>query len=256
MLLAASGLKDYSVAAEDGAIGVLKDFLFDDRTWQIRWLVVQAGGWLVGRQVLVHPSAVLSFDYDRQTLQVSLTKIQIEASPPLSTDQPVSRQHEINTYGYYGWDPLWGGDMFGSTIQGGGMVGPPRYFGTQERYNDLGVQNLDGESDPHLRSFNAVKGYHVQASDGDMGHIANLMIDNEQWGVRYLIVETSNWWMGKQVLMAPYAITSINWLDRTVYLDVTQAEVKASPEWDPATVIIEHYQHQLHTHFKWNGYGW
>ncbi|MEO9168022.1 MAG: PRC-barrel domain-containing protein [Aestuariivirga sp.] len=255
MLLAASALKGYSVEALDGAIGTVKDLLFDDRTWQIKWLVVQAGNWLVDRKVLVHPSAVDDFDGDRQTLNVSLTRIQVKAGPPLSTDQPVSRQHELETYGYYGWDPMWGGDMYGSMMLGR-MAGPPRYFGNKERYDDLGLGNVDGDSDPHLRSFNAVKGYHVQASDGDMGHIANLLIDNVQWGVRYLIVETSNWWMGKQVLMAPYAISSINWLDRTVYLDVTQAEVKASPEWDPATAIVENYQHGLHKHYGWGSYGW
>ena len=255
MLLATSALKGYSIEAQDGAIGTVKDLLFDDRTWQIKWLVVQAGSWLVDRKVLLHPSAVEDFDYDREALKVTLTKLQVKESPSLSTDQPVSRQHESDILGYYGWDPLWGGDMYGSMIAGE-LAGPPRYFGNHERYNDLGLEYVDGEGNPHLRSIQEITGYHVQASDGDMGHVANMLIDNVQWGVRYLIVETSNWWMGKQVLMSPYAITSIIWPDRTVYLDVNQAEVKASPEWDPAATIVENYQHRLHKHYDWAGYGW
>jgi sporulation protein YlmC with PRC-barrel domain len=255
MLLAVSALKGYSIEALDGALGTIKDLLFDDRTWQIKWLVVQSGSWLVDRKFLLHPSAVDGFDHDRQTLDVSLTKQQVKESPSLSTDQPVSRQHEDDLLGYYGWDPLWGGAMVGSMV-GGGLTGPPLYFGNKERFNDLGLEYVEGGGDPHLRSINEVTGYHVLASDGDMGHVANLLVDDVQWGVRYLIVETSNWWMGKQVLMSPYAITSINYSDRTVDLDVTKVEVKASPEWDPSTAIVENYQQRLHKHYNWTGYGW
>jgi sporulation protein YlmC with PRC-barrel domain len=255
MLLAASAIKGYSVEAQDGALGTVKDLLFDDRTWQIKWLVVQTGSWLFDREVLLHPSAIEGFDNIRQTLHFSLTKQQVQDSPQLSTDEPVSQQHESNTLGYYGWDPFWGSDMYG-TMLAGGMVGPPRYFGSKERYNDLGLDYAHDGADPHLRSIHEVTGYHVHATDGDMGHVANLLIDNVQWGVRYLIVDTSNWWMGKQVLMSPYSVDSVAWPDHTIYLDVRQAKVRASPEWDPATVIVENYQHDLHKHYGWKGYGW
>ena len=146
--------------------------LFDDRTWQIKWLVIQSGSWLVDRKVLLHPSAVDGFDHDRQTLDVSLTKQQVKASPGLSTDQPVSRQHEDDVLGYYGWDPMWGGALVGSMVSGG-LAGPPLYFGNKDRFNDLGLEYVNGGGDPHLRSINEVTGYHVLANDGDMGHIAN-----------------------------------------------------------------------------------
>jgi hypothetical protein len=255
MLIAASAVKGYSVKAQDGALGTIKDLLFDDRTWQIKWLVVQAGSWLVDRKVLLHPSSVEGFDNSSLTLHVLLTKQQVQDSPLMSTDEPVSRQHETDTLSYYGWDPFWGCDMYG-TMLAGGMAGPPRYFGTEERYNDLGLDYARDGADPHLRSINEVTRYHVQATDGDIGHVANLLIDNVQWGVRYLIVDTSSWWMGKQVLMSPHSIDSIVWSDHTVYLDVSQAKVKASPEWDPAAIIVENYQHDLHKHYGWTGYGW
>ena len=113
MLLAVSALKGYSIEAQDGALGIIKDLLFDDRRWQIKWLVVQSGSWLGDRKLLLHPSAVDGFDHDRQTLDVSPTKQQVKASPSLSTDQPVSRHHECDLLGYYGWDPWWGGAMVG-----------------------------------------------------------------------------------------------------------------------------------------------
>ena len=113
MLLAVSALKGYSIEAQDGALGIIKDLLFDDRRWQIKWLVVQSGSWLGDRKLLLHPSAVDGFDHDRQTLDVSPTKQQVKASPGLSTDQPVSRQHEDDLLVYYGRNPLWGDAMVG-----------------------------------------------------------------------------------------------------------------------------------------------
>jgi hypothetical protein len=101
-----------------------------------------------------------------------------------------------------------------------------------------------------------VKGYHVHATDGDIGHIENLMIDVPTWGVRYLVIDTSNWWMGKHVLVSPYAATRIVWTDRKVDLDVSRDRVKNSPPWDPLALIDHNYQRRLHGYYGWPGYGW
>ncbi|AMJ59655.1 PRC-barrel domain-containing protein [Bosea sp. PAMC 26642] len=255
MLLAASALKGYAVEAQDGAIGTVKDLQFDDRTWQIRWLVVDTGRWLTERKVLLHPSAIGKIDYGAQTLRVALSRQQVQGSPALSSDLPVSRQHESDLYGYYGWSPLWGGDLYGSELAGAGF-GPSRYFGNKELYDDLGLGNHGDSGDPHLRSVSEVKGYHVHATDGDIGHVDNLMIDDGSWGIRYLVLDTSNWWMGKQVLMSPYAVSEISWSQEKVYLDVTRERVKASPAWDPAAMINDIYEKRLHEHYGWSGYGW
>jgi len=260
MLLAASALKDYSLEATDGAIGKVKDLLFDDRTWQIRWLAVDTGTWLTERKVLLHPSSVGPIDYHGQTLTVSLTKDQVKGSPDLIFDQPVSQQHETDLYSYYDLSPLWGTELYGAQIPYIGL-GPQRYFGSGELYNkelyaDIGLGNHGDNGDPHLRSISEVKGYHVNATDGDIGHVDNLMVDDSSWGIRYLVLNTSNWWIGKQVLMAPYAVNEISWSERKIYLNVTRDRVKASPPWDPAAIINDIYEKSLHTYYGWNGYGW
>ena len=105
MLGVGSALKGYRIEARDGAIGIVSDFLFDDRTWKVRWLVVDTGNWLTGRLVLVHPSAIGRANYIERVLPVRLTKAQVEASPDVLQDRPVSRQNEFNLNDYYGWDP-------------------------------------------------------------------------------------------------------------------------------------------------------
>ena len=267
MLNAVSSLKGFDIQAKDGSLGTVSDFLFDDSTWKVRWMVVDTGRWLTGRKVLVHPSAVISAEYGARKLNVALTKAQVQDSPDILQDRPVSQQMQNDLYGYYGWDPLWGGGMYGGSMFGGSMFGEemgaiasplssPAYFGNAAlREAERGGSDLD-EGDPHLRSIAEVTGYHVHATDGDIGHVQDFLIDNVSWGVRYLIVDTSNWWVGQHVLISPYAVKSVNWSERHVRLDVNRDRVKSSPSWNPSNVIDGEFERRLHNHYGWPGNGW
>ena len=200
MLQVISPLKGFAIEASDGRIGTVVDFLFDDASWKVRWLVIDCGTWLRGRKVLIHPSAISREDLERQQFVVALTKAQVEGSPELAEDQPVSQQMENQLYNYYGWDPLWGGANL-SAIPGAmasPLMGPP-YMGlgpTDEAEARGDGPTLRG-ADPHLRSVVEVTGYRVHAVDGEIGHIENLMLDGADWSVRYFIVDTRNWWFGQ-----------------------------------------------------------
>lgn len=255
MHLVGSALIGYELLAEDGLIGKVTDLLFDDRSWRFRWFIVETGSWLSRRQILIHPSAVLKADHDTKTISVKLNRQQVKDSPDVSTDKPVSRQKEVMLYDYYGWDPLWGTGLYNASMLGS-YIGPPRYFGPKDmdRAIDMAERNEDG--DPDLRSLTVFKGYHVHASDGSIGHVENLLIDDGTWDVRYLIVDTSNWWMGKHVLVSPYAVTDVSWSDHAINLSVSKEMVRSSPPWDPTQFISELKERELHTHYAWPGYGW
>lgn len=258
MMLVGSALRRFAIEAIDGRIGQVSDFLFDDLTWKIRWMVVDTGTWLTGRKVLIHPSAISEPDYAHESVSLRLTRGQVKGSPDIRTDQPVSRQMEDNLYGYYGWDPLWGnGNYFGSYPY---TMGSPLVPMARSGGGDLLEANQRGSAldsgDPHLRSIHAVTGYHVHATDGAIGHVENFLIDDADWGIRYLVVDTKNWWAGKHVLISPYAVRKISWLDHEVRLDVSRDFVKGSPPWDPVAAIDESYERQLHDYYGWPGYGW
>ena len=250
LMLAGSALKGYSVEATDGWIGTVEDFLFDDRTFKVRWLVVDTGNWLPGRKVLVHPSAIVHTpqsregDYEWERLQVRLTKAQVEGSPALATDAPVSLQMQQSLYGYYGWDPLWGGDG---------------YFGA-DVYTQAGMAAIAAErdpaSDPHLRSMNEITGYHVVANDGTIGHVENVLMDEATAEIRYLVVDTKNWWFGQHVLVSPFAVRDISWGNHEVRVTLSREQVKGSPAWDPAAMVNRDYEERLHGYYGWPGYGW
>ena len=218
-------------------------------------MVADTGTWLSSRKVLVHPSAVRSLDYERRELSVGLTKHQIDASPGILRDQPVSQQMETSLYDYYGWDPYWGGSYFG----GGAMaspLSPPPFFGSAALGRRNGLDVLEDAGDPHLRSLAAVTGYHIHAIDGEIGHVENFLIDDATWGIRYLILDTSNWWLGKHVLISPYAVGRISYADHQITVDVDRDKVKSSPPWDPAEMVDTYYEKRLHHHYGWQGYGW
>lgn len=255
MLRVGSSLISYKITAQDGAIGTVSDFLFDDTTWKLRWLVVDTGNWLPGRLVLVHPSAIGVPHDGRETLPVHLTRKQIEDSPDLASDRPVSRQMESTVYGYYGWDPLWGDGYFGPGMMGS-TLSPQPFFDRDASRAMEGTILTDHDGDPHLRSMTVVKGYDLQATDGGIGHVENFLIDDASWQIRYLIVDTSNWWFGRHVLISPFAVRDIVWADATINVAINRDKVKTSPEWNPGELIDRAYQQQLHAHYQWPGYGW
>src|ERR1017187_8489492 len=177
MLRNVTGLKGFTIRARDGEIGTLEQFYFDDETWAIRYLVVNAGDWLGGRQALVSPLALRQGEWESQRLDVALTKKQIEDSPPIDPHKPVSRQHEALYLGYYGYPYYWGGpNLWGLASYPAGLTVEREAVTEAEALR----ANAGKESaDSHLRSTAEVTGYHIEASDGEIGHVKDFVVDDE-----------------------------------------------------------------------------
>jgi len=244
MLIKAKILRGYQLTSLDGAIGTAKDFLFDDRHWAIRYLVADTGRWLAARQVLLSPYALGGAAKNDHQLAVHLTKRQIEESPPLESDRPVSRQFETNYYQYYGWPLYWGGQYSWGAF--------PYIERDRAKWNEYspGGQNWDS----HLRSVHEITGYHLHAADGDLGHVDDVIIDDDTWTIRYLIVDTRNWWPGKKVLISPRWAERVSWQERKVHVDLARAAIKGSPEYLEDSFIGRDYETGLHQHYDRRGY--
>jgi hypothetical protein len=255
-------LENYAIRAIDGTIGHVRDFYFDDLTWVVRYLVVETGSWLSSRKVLISPMAIGHPDWTEREFPVSITREQVKSSPDIDTDKPVSRQHEEQYLEYYRYPFYWGGaGLWGAGVYPGAMLGVG-YGGVSAEYarrqtdSARSVAEADRceDGDPHLRSCEALMKYRIEATDGGVGHVQGLLVDEETWSIRYLIVQTSNWWLGHEVLIAPQWIRDMSWPDSTVSVRLTRHAVKDAPPFDSAEPLNRDQEMGLYRHHGRTGY--
>jgi len=237
----ATQLEGFVIRATDGELGTVYQLYFDDETWAIRYLTVTTG-WLGGRRVLISPISVIHADWQGRRLDLALTKKQVENSPNIDTDKPVSRQHEIAYSGYYGYPYYWDGPfLWGPAYYPGGVTTAPK--------EAIAARIRGASPDSHLRATKAVTDYRIEATDGEIGHVGGFIVDDEAWAIRYIEVATKNWWPGKKVLVSPAWIERVSWEDSKVYVGLSREAIKNAPEFVDSTPITREYEDRLYSHY-------
>ena len=247
MLRKMNDLKGFAIGAKDGDIGEASDFIFDDKNWTVRYLVADTERWLAGRRVLISPIVIDRVDWDGKRLPVLLTQEEVKNSPDISLDETLSAQDEIKYYDYYNWPYYWaGGDMWGP-------VTLPR---------ELSVEGIDRQvalteeiNRSHLRSMKDVTGYSIQATDGEIGHVDDFVVDEDSWTIRYMIANTRNWWPGKKVLISPQWIANVDWKNSNLYVNLSRQAIKSGPEYD-SDKLSRSYETELYKHYGQPNYWW
>lgn len=243
MLRSSNGIKGYALEAIDGEIGKTKDFLFDDQCWAVRYLVADTASWLIGRKVLISPISLGHANDRKKSIGVRLSKEQIKDSPPLDSDKPVSRQYEEQFLRFFGWPVYWqGAYAWGPSSYPGDLYQDPEKADTDEAVNE-------SENDKHLRSINEVRKYHIKATDGEIGHVDDFVVDDDDWIIRYLIVDTHNLLPSRKVLINTAWTKGINYDDSTISAELTREEVKNSPEFRPSKPIDRDYEILIHNYY-------
>jgi hypothetical protein len=255
-------LEACAINAIDGVLGRVRDVYFDDELWVIRYFVVETALPSSSRRTLISPMAMGIPNWMDKLIPAALTRAQVRNGPDIDTDKPVSRQHEIGYTGYYGYPNYWGG---------GGLWGAGMYPDVLQAGRDLDAANrgnapvrrLPGQSksrkgsrpdDLHLRSANTVMKYYVHASDGDIGHVAGMLVEEKTWAIRYIIVNTSNWWLGHEVLIAPEWIEDVYWAESNLMVGLTRQAIKDAPEYDSKMPISREQEKALLAYYGHSGY--
>lgn len=264
MLRSLVDLKGFEIIATDGEIGDVEEFYFDDERWALRYIVVNTGSWLSGRQVLISPFSVMHVDRENKKLQVTLTKSQVEKSPSIDTHKPVSRQMEAAHSDYFGYTYYWGSPFLwgandypvmtsqqpismAAATSAGGVSGRPTT-------NLVVAPGQINSEDFHLRSTQEVSSYHIAATDGEIGHVEDFIVEDDSWAIRYLAIDTRNWLPGKKVMISPQWISSIDWAQGKVHVNLSCEGIKESPEYDNSRLISREYETQLYEHYRQPGY--
>jgi sporulation protein YlmC with PRC-barrel domain len=241
MQAAISDLFGYAIRATDGDLGKVDEFFFDDQTWTIRYVVVETGNWLFGRKVLIALAAFGKPESESRTFLVNLTRTQVRNSPNIDAQRPIYRQQEVELHEHYRWPWRGGyGGTFGTT---------PLPLSAGEEPAEQPNSESGRRDDPHLRSTRQVTGYHIHATDGEIGHVEDFLVEDEDWSIRFLVADTHNWLPGKKVILSPKWIKGVQWADSSVYFDLTRETVRNSLEYDPSRPISRDYEAFLLDHF-------
>jgi hypothetical protein len=253
MLVRSKIIQDYKLSGIDGEVGNIKEFYFDDKYWTVRYLVANTGNWLSSRLVLISPYFLKDVDHGSEMINVDLTKNQIEKSPSIDRNIPVTRDYEVSYHGYYGTPLYWDGpNMWGAN---------PYLLHDREKWKNenTGLTNNGNEVTPgkgstwdsNLRSTDDVNGFKIHASDEEKtGHVDDFVIDDETWAIRYLIINTGNIFTGRKVLISPQWIDRISWDDSVVYINLTKENIKQSPEYSEESGLTRDYEASLFGYYK------
>jgi sporulation protein YlmC with PRC-barrel domain len=245
MLRSITGIIGYEIQATDGEIGKVHDFYFDDRQWTIRYMVAETGNFFNSKYVLISPVSLGDADWVSKTLKVDLTKEKIKNSPTIDEHAPVSSQKESELMKYYNWPNYW--MYLGANVPETAIIISKAMADKRENIEKMKNQN---KSNPHLRSTIEVLSYNIQANDGDLGKVNDLIVDDEEWLIRYLIVDTKAWlpW-SKKVLLSPVWIKDIDWSDQKVRVDLSKEVIKNSPEFDSQKPVNREYETRLYDYY-------
>lgn len=224
----ASLLIGKTIEALDGEVGSVDDLYLDDQAWSVRYLAVDTGKWLPGKKVLVTPEAIVKPWHHQPSIAVKLTMEQIRSSPDVDTAMPISRVAEELLHRHYQWTPYWD-----SAIGPIPPVPPPPALTVGEDRVEAGKE-AESQVEVRLRSANELAGYHVKAGDGDVGHVNDLLLDDDLGRILFVVVEVKGWLFGKKVLVGPSMISEVDWATSTVHVSANRQALKSAQEYNPA----------------------
>lgn len=234
------------VHCTDGNVGSIHDVFFNGALWNVRYMVVDTGTWLSGAKVLLSPSVVQQCDWQAGKVNVNLTTDQVQKSPGILADAPISRQLEEQLAKHYNWPVYWGMGVSGTPMPEPDAAVAAGAVAVEAE------KELISEDRPVLRSALEVKGYDIEGTDGEIGYVEDFIMeqgrpgDEEPWVLRYMLANTGSWWPGKSVLVAPQWVEKIRWSERKVHVGLPQESFKNAPAFDPSAPVNRQYEEHLY----------
>lgn len=258
MLHSVQNMIGFTLGAIDGEIGKVKDIYFDDKSWQLRYLVVETGNWLFGRKVLIAPVAIQDINIDSHMFLVNLTKDQVKHSPDIDTEKPFTAQDEASLNHHYSWPVNVGAGVgFVTTGMVGGVVAPDIPFEERiaQEFNDSNENKAEASQDPHeershLRSFKEFNDYKIFAADSEFGQADDLLIDTKTWSIPFMVIEAGTWYSNKQLFTPTNGINKIDSTNATIFVDQTSTMLKESPEYDSHNPIDPDLENDLRRYYN------
>lgn len=243
-----SEIRGYRLLNGDDDLGRIIDFFIQDKTWDPKYLVVNIGGWLTRRKVVLSPAVFGSLDLDEDSIEVSLSRKEIEEGPTLAQHETVSAKHRKAVAVYYAWPTGWAAGIGAPAM----IPTIPVNQETVASFVNAGKAKSETPDDPtedNLRSFKEIKGYSIEATDGSIGHVEDIIVDPVDWKSRYLVVDTRNWLPGRKVLVGIHWLDSLSFTKQSASLKLERKAIESSPEYDPKGRVDSEFEKRIHEHY-------
>ena len=252
MLKRLASLHGSNVSATDGDVGTVARFMIDVNRWAVRYIVVATGNWWSGHEVLISPWSIAPGTVPGDDVSLSLTRSQVQNSPPYDPAQALTREHENALLGYYGYPVYWAGPMLWGPVPAAttgavpdiGVMPPDSSTADPPSERDVMESEVSGLADSRQ-----ILGTHLHATDGEIGHVDDFLLDFDDWRIRYLLVDTDNFWIGKRVLVAPEWIESFDWPDHMLHVQLDRESIRTSPDYDPDGPLTREDELALFRHY-------
>ncbi|TVQ40633.1 MAG: PRC-barrel domain containing protein [Spirochaetaceae bacterium] len=236
----------FRLHATDDELGHVEDWYFDDEKWVVRYLVVKTGFWFLGKEVLISPHSVTAVDWEKRTVDVSLTRAQVEESPDIDTHQPISRRKEREFHLYYNVPAYWGG----LGLWGHEMVPDGRPL-EAEAAEQTGCE----PEDEHLRSVREVIGYRLHAVDGDIAQVNDFLFEDQTWALRFLQAPLTGRGGGRALVIPPKLVDHVVWSRTQVAVNASREQLLSAPALEKGeTTVDRDFETRLFTHYTTHPY--
>jgi len=243
MLRKVSDIKGCRLRATNGVIGRGKELYFSDEHWTVEYLVANTGNWMHGWDVLIPTLAVRSIcNAQKRLIDVNLTKSQIESSPSVQENPPVSLRFHIQHHRHLEWPYDWQKPAWFRNFS------PPdnRYLSDSAQSAPALHQPADV---PGWQSTHEVAGYSVEARNGKAGVVKDFIFDDANWTVNYIVVKTRGWWTSNQVLVPTDKVASVVWSSASVTVELDCATIRNAPQFDLSTPISRDYEAKVRYYY-------
>jgi hypothetical protein len=267
MLRGIERITGLDVQGTDGELGKTEDGYVDREYWVVRYFLVNAGSWLKDRRVLLSTAAALETHWKRQVIVTDLQRERVRRSPALDSACPVTRTKEEEINRYFGWPVYWDISRFpeypGETGTEYPEVSRPEYHGPSRIYYSRSPEEEDREAaEPatrcgdhvHLLRTGRILGYHIQATDGEIGHLHELLFDDETWAIRYLVVDTRTFLPGRKALLTPSHVLRVEADESRIYINVRRDVIRNSPEYDSDKVLDREFEERVYDYYSQHTY--
>ncbi|MCF7855614.1 MAG: PRC-barrel domain-containing protein [Candidatus Pacebacteria bacterium] len=202
------------LTASDGVAGEVRDVYFDHAIWTVNYLRLETGEGLSRQDVLL-PTAMVTWDAATRSLVTDATVDEIERSPDVNGDPLVSREAELLLGKYWQWTPSWTRELTDEMAAN-----------IESEATESTKRSMEALTRSHLRSAVEVRGYRIAATDKVLGDVEDFVINDCNWEIEGIVVDTRRWLPGRHVLIERRYLGTISWAGKTIAVDLPSGDIK------------------------------